>query len=566
MADYSVTYDQLDALLQGLDPNTADAPYEIEIATVTASFLTGGGDSPAYGSLRYVLCQNPSKYVSLTWGADALSVIERLSAQPSSEQIYFTAINFLWGATSLVSIDMSHFFSVGGLWMNSFAGCTSLKALDLSNLEIPNFSDLANGCTSLEYVNMTGLTSLYKSEGTFVNCSSLREVNLAGCDNIENSRLMFFGCSNLTSITLPDMSKNMDVSGMFSGCSSLEEIHNWTVPVEADYGRVSGSEDIRCFAGCTSLEHIYTNDTPSQESSWHAWNIRMDTANNLSTVTVYNPDGTSNSVSVPSAGTYTMMVTDKVDELLFSHSEGIPAATIQKMLQTKAPITAKDALDPTKDNFMLLAKDRSSARTNVTTDVIEAGNKLPPTSEAVRAAIGRAIIPTGTFLLYGGSIAPEGFVLCVGETVLRADYSGLLAWAVKNGVIGKGKMFGEGDGSTTFVLPDFRNRGTMGPNPDVEGKAPGNTSNVGDIQEAQLPNITGSLSGNTSKKNWGSSGALSTGGFSGNDEGSHSGSGNATLTIDASKTSSKDHIGNTVYTNNGEVRTANIRLNYIVKF
>lgn len=391
MADYSVTYDQLDALLQGLDPNTADAPYEIEIATVTASFLTGGGDSPAYGSLRYVLCQNPSKYVSLTWGADALSVIERLSAQPSSEQIYFTAINFLWGATSLVSIDMSHFFSVGGLWMNSFARCTSLKALDLSNLEIPNFSHLANGCTSLEYVNMTGLTSLYKSEGTFVNCSSLREVNLAGCDNIENSRLMFFGCSNLTSITLPDMSKNMDVSGMFSGCSSLEEIHNWTVPVEADYGRVSGSEDIRCFAGCTSLEHIYTNDTPSQESSWNAWDIRKDTANNQSTVTVYKPDGTSNSVSVPSAGTYTMKVTDKVDELLFSPSEGIPAATIQKMLQTKAPITAKDALDPTKDNFMLLAKDRSSARTNVTTDVIEAGNKLPPTSEAVRAAIGSVV-------------------------------------------------------------------------------------------------------------------------------------------------------------------------------
>lgn len=454
MAGYSVTYDQLDALLQGLDPNTADAPYEIEIATVTASFLTGGGDSPAYGSLRYVLCQNPSKYVSLTWGVDALSVIERLSAQPSSEQIYFTAINFLWGATSLVSIDMSHFFSVGGLWMNSFAGCTSLKALDLSNLEIPNFSHLANGCTSLEYVNMTGLTSLYKSEGTFANCSSLREVNLAGCDNIENSRLMFFGCSNLTSITLPDMSKNMDVSGMFSGCSSLEEIHNWTVPVEADYGRVSGSEDIRCFAGCTSLEHIYTNDTPSQESSWHAWDIRKDTANNQSTVTVYKPDGTSNSVSVPSAGTYTMKVTDKVDELLFSPSEGIPAATIQKMLQTKAPITAKDALDPTRDNFALLAKDRSSARTNVTTDVIEAGNKLPPTSEAVRAAIGEIIplvkqlgaiesFPVGVGSANSVTIPKDGFILCAFS---RGDFQ---SSNIRPSIIVNGFTFGIGSTDST---------------------------------------------------------------------------------------------------------------------
>lgn len=185
----------------------------------------------------------------------------------------------------------------------------------------------------------------------------------------------------------------------------------------------------------------------------------------------------------------------------------------------------------------------------------------------MRAAIGGAIIPTGTFLPYGGTVAPEGFLLCFGETVLRADYSGLISWAIQNKVIGEGKMFGEGDGSTTFVLPDFRNRTPMGANPDVEGKppAPGNTSNVGDIQEAQLPNIFGQLYGNTSKKSYGYSGALYTGGFSGKDEGGSGGSGNSTLTLDASKTSRKDHLGNTVYTNDGEVRTANIRLNYIVK-
>lgn len=500
MADYSVTYDQLDALLQGLDPNTADTPYEIEITEVTRDFLLGGGDNPTSGTLRYVLCQNPNKYVSLTWGANAISLIEGLSSIGQSyEPNYFTPINFLWGATSLVSIDMSHFIGIRGFWMNSFAGCTSLKSLDLSNLTlIESTLSLANRCTSLESVNMAGLSSVYRMENAFVNCVNLRVVNMAGCDNIENSSMMFYGCSSLTSIALPEMSKNMNVKGMFSGCTSLEEIHNWTVPLEANYGNISGSEDLRCFANCPSLQAIYTSpaDTPPQESSWRAWDIRKDTANNQSTVTVYNPDGTSNSVSVPSSGDYTMKVTDKVDELLFSPSESISAATIQKMLQTKAPITARDALDPTRDNFVLLAKDRSSARTNVTTDVIEAGNKLPPTSEAVRAAIGQMgliMYPVGSIYMSVNSINPENIF-----------------------------------GGTWERLPDgvfIRNAG-------------GDANPVGEVQNEGLPNIIGSLYGMQQNKGGGTSGAFSRSGGSGNNEGTYSGFGSYDISFNARSSNS----------------------------
>lgn len=56
--------------------------------------------------------------------------------------------------------------------------------------------------------------------------------------------------------------------------------------------------------------------------------------------------------------------------------------------------------------------------------------------------------PVGTILWYAANIAPEGYLLCDGSAVSREDYADLFA------VIGT--IFGTGDGSTTFALPDLR--------------------------------------------------------------------------------------------------------------
>lgn len=58
--------------------------------------------------------------------------------------------------------------------------------------------------------------------------------------------------------------------------------------------------------------------------------------------------------------------------------------------------------------------------------------------------------PIGEITGFGGSTAPAGWLLCAGQTVSRADYAALFA------VIGTD--YGEGDGSTTFALPDLRGR------------------------------------------------------------------------------------------------------------
>lgn len=57
-------------------------------------------------------------------------------------------------------------------------------------------------------------------------------------------------------------------------------------------------------------------------------------------------------------------------------------------------------------------------------------------------------IPVGTVLPFAGNTEPEGFLFPEGQEVLRNAYPNLFA------VIGT--KYGEGDGVTTFNLPDYR--------------------------------------------------------------------------------------------------------------
>lgn len=70
--------------------------------------------------------------------------------------------------------------------------------------------------------------------------------------------------------------------------------------------------------------------------------------------------------------------------------------------------------------------------------------------------------PIGTVVGYLGTVAPENWLILQGQTLSRADYSGLLKWANDNELVGTGKPFGPGDGTTTFVLPDYRECALVG--------------------------------------------------------------------------------------------------------
>ncbi len=61
---------------------------------------------------------------------------------------------------------------------------------------------------------------------------------------------------------------------------------------------------------------------------------------------------------------------------------------------------------------------------------------------------------TGEVKPFAGATAPAGYLLCAGQTVSRTAYAGL--YAVIN------TIYGAGDGSTTFSLPDLRDRVVAG--------------------------------------------------------------------------------------------------------
>ncbi|MEK9954208.1 MAG: phage tail protein [Pelagibacteraceae bacterium] len=64
------------------------------------------------------------------------------------------------------------------------------------------------------------------------------------------------------------------------------------------------------------------------------------------------------------------------------------------------------------------------------------------------------IVPAGSVIAWSGSSAPSGWVLCDGTAISRTTYAALFAIA--------GTSYGIGDGSTTFNVPDLRDRLPLG--------------------------------------------------------------------------------------------------------
>ena len=83
-------------------------------------------------------------------------------------------------------------------------------------------------------------------------------------------------------------------------------------------------------------------------------------------------------------------------------------------------------------------------------------------------------VPAGTIISYAGQTDPDGWLLCDGSPVSRTTYPDLFA-AI-------GTLYGAGDGSTTFNLPDLTDRFLQG------------SATPATVKAAGLPAIKGSLS------------------------------------------------------------------------
>lgn len=99
------------------------------------------------------------------------------------------------------------------------------------------------------------------------------------------------------------------------------------------------------------------------------------------------------------------------------------------------------------------------------------------------AGAGTGTVPAGTILPYGGSTAPSGYLLCDGTAYSRSSYADL--FAVIN------TSFGNGDGSTTFNVPDLRYNFLRGYGPQISVTGSGSASSNNATFTAHGINRTG---------------------------------------------------------------------------
>ncbi|HMV79854.1 MAG TPA: tail fiber protein [Leptospiraceae bacterium] len=110
-----------------------------------------------------------------------------------------------------------------------------------------------------------------------------------------------------------------------------------------------------------------------------------------------------------------------------------------------------------------------------------------------KAVEGISPVEPGTILSFGGETPPDGYLLCKGQAVSRTTYASLYA-VIRD-------SFGNGDGSTTFNVPDFRGRflrgwdDGAGRDPDIGSRLvmnPGGNAagGLGSIQDDELRSHT----------------------------------------------------------------------------
>ena len=138
---------------------------------------------------------------------------------------------------------------------------------------------------------------------------------------------------------------------------------------------------------------------------------------------------------------------------------GINNAIRQLMADVKAEQAAKDAEQAAKD------AEQDAA-------IEEAQGSIAKEKQLLEAQI-RDVVPAGTVIAFAANSTPDGFLLCNGATVSRTTYAELFS-AI-------GTIYGSGDGSSTFNLPNLTDKFIQG------------SGTAGTVKGAGLPNASGTF-------------------------------------------------------------------------
>ena len=153
----------------------------------------------------------------------------------------------------------------------------------------------------------------------------------------------------------------------------------------------------------------------------------------------------------------------------------------------------------------------------------------------------------GSVAFFAFSTAPTGWLKCNGQAVSRTTYSALFA--------AMGTLYGVGDGSTTFNVPDLRGEFVRGFD---DGRGVDSGRSIGSAQLDQMQRLTGSFNASPYQ-------VASAGAFTQTDNGSSvgTGAGARASTVFDSGNSPNARVSATT---SGETRSRNVALLACIKF
>ena len=94
----------------------------------------------------------------------------------------------------------------------------------------------------------------------------------------------------------------------------------------------------------------------------------------------------------------------------------------------------------------------------------------------VAAIVALPAVPRAVMLDYAGAVIPTGYLACDGSAVSRTTYADLYA-----ALGGAASPWGQGNGSTTFNLPDYRGRVAVGVGTHTEVDAIGDSDGMATV-------------------------------------------------------------------------------------
>lgn len=147
-------------------------------------------------------------------------------------------------------------------------------------------------------------------------------------------------------------------------------------------------------------------------------------------------------------------------------------------------------------------------------------------------------LPTGSVIAFAANSAPDGYLICNGAAVNRTTYADLFA------VIGT--IYGSGDGSTTFNVPNLTDKFIQG------------SGTAGTSKAAGLPNITGTADvAQGASRSYNATGAFQQ--TNNGNGGNWDTSANCKLNINASRSSS-------IYGKSSTVQPPALTMRYYIKY